>query len=74
MPGKCLLFFKRSCPNYFDDIHDIRGAEVADLARGFHEAGYYSISFSPENLSSGTYLYVLDSGSFREVKRMVYLK
>ena len=20
MPGKCLLFFKRSCPNYFDDI------------------------------------------------------
>ncbi len=21
MPGKCLLFFKRSCPNYFDDIH-----------------------------------------------------
>ncbi|NQV50263.1 MAG: DUF5011 domain-containing protein, partial [Candidatus Marinimicrobia bacterium] len=55
-------------------IYDIRGAEVADLARGFHEAGYYSISFSPENLSSGTYLYVLDSGSFREVKRMVYLK
>ncbi len=53
-------------------IYDIRGAEVADLARGFHEAGYYSISFSPENLSSGTYLYVLDAGSFREVKRMVY--
>ena len=22
MPGKCLLFFKRSCPNYFDDIHE----------------------------------------------------
>ena len=21
MPGKCLLFFKRSCPNYFDDLH-----------------------------------------------------
>ena len=20
MPGKCLLFFKRSCPNYFDDL------------------------------------------------------
>jgi len=23
MPGKCLLFFKRSCPNYFDDLHSI---------------------------------------------------
>ena len=22
MPGKCLLFFKRSCPNYFDDLHN----------------------------------------------------
>ncbi len=23
MPGKCLLFFKRSCPNYFDDIQSV---------------------------------------------------
>ena len=23
MPGKCLLFFKRSCPNYFDDLHSL---------------------------------------------------
>ena len=55
-------------------IYDIRGAEVAEIARGYHEAGYYSVQFNPDNLSSGTYLYVLDAGSFREVKRMVYLK
>ncbi len=23
MPGKCLLFFKRSCPNYFDDLQGL---------------------------------------------------
>ena len=55
-------------------IYDIRGAEVAVVASGFHEAGHYSVHFTPENMSSGTYLYVLDTGSFREVKRMVYLK
>jgi len=55
-------------------IYDIRGAQVAEIARGYHEAGYYSVQFNPENISSGTYIYVLDAGSFREVKRMVYLK
>ncbi len=55
-------------------IYDIRGAEVEVIARGFYEAGHYTVNFSPENMSSGTYLYVLTSGKFREVKRMVYLK
>ncbi len=55
-------------------VYDIRGAEVAVLANGFREAGHYTVHFTPENMSSGTYLYVIDSGSFREVKRMLYLK
>ena len=55
-------------------IYDIRGAQVAELVQGYRDAGHYSVHFSPDNLSSGTYLYVLDAGSFREVKRMVYLK
>lgn len=55
-------------------VYDINGSEVAELANGHHEAGQHSFNFSPQNLSSGTYLYVLETGSFREVKRMVYLK
>ena len=55
-------------------VYDLRGAEVAALVSGFQEAGYYTVNFSPENMSSGIYLYVLTSGSFRDVKRMVYLK
>jgi len=55
-------------------IYDIRGVEITRLASGYHEAGHYTAYFTAENLSSGTYLYVLDTGSFREVKRMVYLK
>ena len=55
-------------------VYDVNGVEVAQLSNGHHEAGQHSLSFAPQNLSSGTYLYVLESGSFREVKRMVYLK
>jgi len=29
MPGKCLLFFKRSCPNYFDDLHEKSSDETS---------------------------------------------
>ncbi|MCF6237985.1 MAG: DUF5011 domain-containing protein, partial [Candidatus Marinimicrobia bacterium] len=55
-------------------IYDIREAEVAEVAHGYYAAGNYSVHFTPENMSSGTYLYVLKAGSFREVNRMVYLK
>ena len=55
-------------------VYDIKGVEVMRLASGYHETGHYTVYFTPENLSSGTYLYVLDAGSFRDVKRMVYLK
>jgi len=55
-------------------IYDIRGAEVEEIAHGYYEAGRYSVHFQPVGLSSGTYLYVLDTGSFREVKKMIYLK
>ncbi len=29
MPGKCLLFFKRSCPNYFDDIQLYHASDIS---------------------------------------------
>lgn len=55
-------------------IYDIRGAEIAQLASGHYESGFYSIQYSPENMASGTYIYTLNSESSRSVKRMVYLK
>lgn len=55
-------------------VYDINGVEVAQLASGQYAAGQHTVNFGPENMSSGTYLYVLESGSFREVKRMAYLK
>ena len=73
-PSTTIDFALNNDANISLKIYNIRGAEVAELANGFHEAGHYTVHFTPVDLSSGTYLYVLDTGSFREVKRMVYLK
>jgi hypothetical protein len=36
-------------------IYDVLGREVANLADGYHEAGYHSATWNPEVLSSGVY-------------------
>ncbi len=38
------------------------------------EAGYHEVEFNAENLSSGVYLYRLDTGSFTDVKKMIIMK
>ncbi len=55
-------------------VYDIRGAEVAVLADSQFGGGVHKLNFNPENLSAGTYLYVLEAGSQREVRRIAYLK
>lgn len=55
-------------------VYDIRGRLVESLVEGYQTAGYHRVQFGNNQLSSGTYLYVLQAGDFREVKRMVFLK
>ena len=40
-------------------VYDILGNVVATLVDGEKDAGHYSVKFSPENLSSGIYIYEL---------------
>ena len=55
MPGKCLLFFKRSCPNYFDDI---QAANVDSLNGG--DTLTYTISVLNSGLGNGTITRIFD--------------
>ena len=55
-------------------IYDIRGVEVAVLAEANFPAGVHKLNFNPQTLSAGTYLYVLEAGGQREVRRIAYLK
>ena len=55
-------------------VYDISGKQVAELINSELDAGSYNIDFDASHLSSGTYFYRMESGSFAEVKKMVLVK
>lgn len=55
-------------------VYAITGQVVKTLVESSQEAGYYSVDFSGENLSSGIYLYRLSVNNQSIIKKMIYLK
>lgn len=55
-------------------VYDILGKEVKVLVNEFTKAGQYEIMFNASNLSSGTYFYRIETGSFTDVKKMILIK
>ena len=55
-------------------VYDVFGREVATLFEGFKSIGNYNIEFNAAHLASGVYFYVLSSGNFRGVKKLILLK
>ena len=59
-------------------VYNVLGTEVATLVNGRQEAGSYTVPFNTSNgthsLSSGVYLYRLESGSFVSTKRLILMK
>ena len=55
-------------------IYDILGNEIATLLNEEKPAGYYELQFDASKLSSGVYLYKLQSNSFVQTKKMILLK
>lgn len=55
-------------------VFDVLGREVASLVNENLKAGSYEATFDAAELSSGTYLYKLQAGSFVETKKMVLMK
>jgi len=55
-------------------IYDILGREIKTLVNEIKQAGNYTIDFNASEFSSGVYFYRLESGMFREIKRMVLIK
>ncbi len=61
------------------DIYDILGNKVRTVVSGEKQPGVYEVEFSAFNddgsaLSSGTYLYRIQSGNFSSVKKMILLR
>ncbi len=55
-------------------VYDMQGREVAQLVNEVKDAGYYSVQFDANNLSSGTYFYKIQIGDFVSTKKMVLMK
>lgn len=54
-------------------IYDILGKEVALLVNEEKPAGTYSVTFDALKLPSGVYLYSVNAGRFKQVKKMMLL-
>ena len=55
-------------------VYDIMGREVAELVNSQLLAGNHEINFSPNNLSSGIYIYRLEADNFSTSKKMILMK
>ncbi len=55
-------------------VYDVLGNEVASLVNTTQEAGKYDVEFDASNLSSGLYIYTLNTGNFTSSRKMMLLK
>ena len=56
------------------NLYNMLGEKVATIAEGMYEEGYYNITFDAAELSSGTYIYRLESNNFTETKKMILIR
>ena len=55
-------------------VYNLIGEEVAVLADGFSEAGFYEVTFDASSLPSGAYFYKLQSENSVVAKKMLLMK
>lgn len=60
--------------NVMMTVYDNSGKLVSTIVNEFKSAGYYTVQFTPTNLSSGVYFYKLESNGFTKIMKMTLLK
>jgi hypothetical protein len=55
-------------------LYDVLGREVMTLVNGVMEKGSHSTEVNASRLASGVYIYRMESGSFTQVRKMMFLK
>lgn len=56
------------------NLYNMLGELVEKIAEGIYETGYHKVTFNASNLSSGTYVYRLESSEYVQVKKLILLK
>ena len=55
-------------------VYDMLGRKVSELVNDYLKPGTYTVSFNGNNISSGLYIYVLQSGKKQLIKKMMLVK
>ena len=55
-------------------LYDLLGREVLTLINEYKPAGNYSVELNARDLSSGTYIYTLQSGTYYSSKKLILIK
>lgn len=56
------------------NIYNILGKRVATLVNSVQERGEHSVIWNPQGLSNGIYIYEIEAGDFRAVKKLLLQK
>jgi hypothetical protein len=73
-PSTVLPFVLETAGEARLSVFDLRGAQVALLAEGWHGAGRHQVRWEAGRLASGVYLAVLETAGQRRVQRITLLK
>jgi hypothetical protein len=55
-------------------VYNLLGQEVERLVEQIYPAGYHRVRWEAEGAPSGLYLYLLEAGDFRQVRKMMLLR
>jgi hypothetical protein len=73
-PSTCIKFsIMKSC-NTTLKVFNVLGKEVTTLIDRYLEIGEYTINFDGSKFPSGVYYYRLQSGNYKEMKKMLFIK
>ena len=55
-------------------VYNLLGQEVVSLVNGFQKADRYEINFNAAGLSSGVYVYKIETNNYNDSKKFVLMK
>ena len=55
-------------------VYDVSGRQVAELVNGWRDAGVHEVVFDASNLTSGVYIYRIETDNFSAVMKMMLMK
>lgn len=56
------------------EVYNSIGQLVKTLTDNYMETGHHEIEFNAKGLASGVYMYRIEAGEFRDVKKMIFIK